>query len=698
MPRRAVRLVTYAWGKPYIDKLLDFTLASVLSPRNLPRLAEACDCTLVVVTEEAWFDYVRAHPLVKRLELISALRLVPLDDLVSESWQYGITLAHALFRGFADLGDTMTDTYTLFLNADFVLADGSYERLIPHMEAGHRAILAPSYCAVEERIRPVLRVRATQNDGLITLPPREMAALILANRHNTIRAKTVNQDRFHFEYSDQFYWAFDEDTLLGHQMPISLVALRPERALDQISSFWDWGIVYDFCPSKELTVLGDSDDFLMLELRDDKTHIDLVRPGPGSPRAAASRMTGYITQYQVDNARFPLTLHAGAMPSDLGAARAALAAFAAEVLSHLPAAPIDHRDHQQWRYHKHHLELYQRMRPSWTEIAKAKATLAALEQDYDTRRAAIERSCRPALDRLTEAYGPRIEPLRRELCSPEPPGGTGVSPLRRELPTLPQPGKDALPHRLLRSIAAPSRPWHPLRPALAPLSKAAKFAQETKAARILLICRSTDILLRAIPAADQAISPDDLLAAVGEAHAPLFDLAVIQLATADVARAQELYDAILPRMRREGKVILLFINFGLLPSDLWQRDLAKALVVRAPRMRISFSGTRVSAFTLRFLRWSKRQRRSRVLGTALRLAGGPTALALALLANLSHRNRAGGTLSECTAACIEIDVEHTSPELSPPMVATLSPAPSQPVDLAPSGVFVAADTGATEVG
>jgi hypothetical protein len=218
MLRRAVRLVTYAWGKSHIDKLLDFTLASVLSPRDLPLLAEVCDRTLVVVTEEAWFDYIRAHTLVKRLEQVCALRLISLDDLVAESWQYGITLAHALVRGFAELGHAVTETYMLFLNADFVLADGSYERLIPHMEAGRRAILAPSYCAVEERVRPALRARAARNDGLIILPPREMAALILANRHNTIRAKTVNQDLFHFKYMDQFCWAFDEETLLAHQI------------------------------------------------------------------------------------------------------------------------------------------------------------------------------------------------------------------------------------------------------------------------------------------------------------------------------------------------------------------------------------------------------------------------------------------------------------------------------------------------
>ena len=46
----------------------------------------------------------------------------------------------------------MTDTYLLFLNADFILADGSYARLVPHMLREAPVLLAPSYCTVAERV------------------------------------------------------------------------------------------------------------------------------------------------------------------------------------------------------------------------------------------------------------------------------------------------------------------------------------------------------------------------------------------------------------------------------------------------------------------------------------------------------------------------------------------------------------------
>jgi hypothetical protein len=178
-----------------------------------------------------------------------------------------------------------------------------------------------------------------------------------------VRAKTINQRLVHLEYMDQCYWDVDADTLLGHQMPISLVAMRPEVALSDIGSFWDWGITYDFCPSQRLTVLGDSDDFLMLELRAEAAHLDLVWVGPTTAEAAASRML-HITQYQIDVGRFPLTLHSRDLPPGAASAHAALQRFVDELSCYLRPKAKEHRDHPDWLYHKEHLKRYHEEGPT----------------------------------------------------------------------------------------------------------------------------------------------------------------------------------------------------------------------------------------------------------------------------------------------------------------------------------------------
>jgi len=240
-------------------------------------------------------------------------------------------------------------------------------------------------------------------------------------------------------------------------------------------------------------------------------------------------------------------------------------------------------------------------------------------------------------------------------------------------PALRRPGKTPLPLRLLRSAAQPSRPWHPLRSALAPVLKAATRAQKTKAGRVLLVCRSSDILLRAIPTATDAISPEHLLlGTMSEAHASCFDLCIVQLASGEMRRAQELYNAILPRMRNDGKVVLLWINFELAPFALWQEDLTKALVVRAPGVKIWYTRTRIGALSLRFIHRLTQYRSSRALRMALRIAGAPASMALAVMANLSPQNHRDGPASPCTAIRFEIDIERKPPHSGLDMASALA--------------------------
>ena len=87
------------------------------------------------------------------------MRLVGLDDLIAAPDKYGMALSYVLHRGFADLGEEMTDSWQIFLNADFVLADGSLRALLPHLARGRRIVASPSYCVNEAAVIPELRQR-----------------------------------------------------------------------------------------------------------------------------------------------------------------------------------------------------------------------------------------------------------------------------------------------------------------------------------------------------------------------------------------------------------------------------------------------------------------------------------------------------------------------------------------------------------
>ena len=60
-------------------------------------------------------------------------------------------------------------------------------------------------------------------------------------------------------YADQFYWSIDDGTLIGYQMPVSIVGLRPERYVAEPNSYWDYGLIWEYCPRGQICVIGDSD-------------------------------------------------------------------------------------------------------------------------------------------------------------------------------------------------------------------------------------------------------------------------------------------------------------------------------------------------------------------------------------------------------------------------------------------------------
>jgi hypothetical protein len=344
--RKTVRLVTTAWGDSYVSTALEIMIPALLAPGNLPALAQDFDLEFAIATESANFDRIRNSDAMRRLSRFAKPILRSIDDLVDHPAGYGQALTRALHRGFDDLGEAMVGANLMFLNADFIVADGSYRNLGRHILAGEQIVFAPSYCAISEAVeRPLVDAR-NRNDGVLQMKPRDLAQLILDFRHMTIRAKTVNRRFMHMHVTDQFYWEVGANTLLGRQLPISLVYMRPERAYLEPICFWDYAVISMACPNAPRKVLGDSDEFLMLELRKGKTFEELMRIGRQEMPEIAKGL-GYMTPDQFEMGRYDLTLHSGDLPATIGAERAKLAAFVDEIYRLLPPPSSAHR-HKFW--------------------------------------------------------------------------------------------------------------------------------------------------------------------------------------------------------------------------------------------------------------------------------------------------------------------------------------------------------------
>jgi len=349
---KLARLIIPVWGERYVNKVLAITLPAVLAAGNLPALSRLFDVELVLVTESRLFDMVRGSPSFQAVSRICDVRLVPLDDLISNVYgDYGMVLTYALFRGFADLGARMTEVFLLLLNADFIISNNSLRHIGWLMSQGNRVILAPSFRVVLEDLSPRLEASVDPRTYSLSLTSRELAKLALANKHPTVEARTINQRLRHLVWMDQYYWYVDDDTMIGYQSPMALVAIRPERVVTEPSTFWDYGFIPDAAPSAAVTYIGDSDDFFMIELQSQDAGRDMMRIGWLSLDELARTEAARATKEHRESSKQLLIIHAEDLPPDfqnfVGASRVFMGAFDRR-LPPIPAPHIDHPVLGQW--------------------------------------------------------------------------------------------------------------------------------------------------------------------------------------------------------------------------------------------------------------------------------------------------------------------------------------------------------------
>jgi hypothetical protein len=529
---------------------------------------------------------------------------------------------------------------------------------------------------------------------ILEVPCRDLARMVLDHRHNTIRAKTINQNKIHFEYMDQAYWKVDKNILLGRQMPISLVAMRPELALTDINTFWDWGVVYEFCPSRKLTVIGDSDEFLMLELRDCETHRDLIRRGPTTPKAAASRMTGYITQYQIDAGRFPLTLHASGLPDGVAEAHASLQGFIDGLISYFPSTPADHRDHSQWRYHKEHLRRYHEEKARAAEAKQLAGELARLAAERDKERSLIwrrreqaleliERQFAEALGQLTARFDPALAALRMRLeahqgtNNPLPADDSATEPGAVLLPIArPSSGLFSRIHKSLLGDVPRTPPWHPLHLAYRDVMLALVAVAADRPINILLVGNADSPMVRRVgefPGEHFRVSAASLLKGgveSGMTTLPVFDFCIIELSRIDLPHVRELQETVVRRLRKDGQILMYWINFaGESGADL-ERDLVSSLALRGQQMSIGFVSSGTARLAVRLSQWAS----SRVRMWHGVLAGGALLVAAvcALLASVTKRHVQSASIPSSNCLGMIIKIRH-APEPSRPFSEPVEP-------------------------
>ncbi|WP_213741192.1 hypothetical protein [Bradyrhizobium sp. dw_411] len=344
--RLKVRFLTVIWGTRYIEEFAKVSLPSYLAAGNLPFMAAETDLEIVVMTSMESRDKFEERDYLDKLKAFCTVRYILIDDLITNG-NYGVTLTLAYARGIRDSGPEQTNTHFVFMNSDFVLAEGSLKTLVAKLREGHRAIMAPSLRACSEAVVPVLIDAVDQASGTLTMSPRPMVQLAFDNLHPTVIGKTVTQDFVTCTNHNQIYWQVDRKTLLGRYHLIFMLAIKPEVPMGLVNSYCDYGLIPELVPSGDFSIIDDSDGFFMLELQSAEQEKGYLRCAYTSPEQIAAELSSWATREHRRFAEVDVVFRSGDLPAGLAQVRAEAARFMSELNRHMTPPP-DHVDHFYW--------------------------------------------------------------------------------------------------------------------------------------------------------------------------------------------------------------------------------------------------------------------------------------------------------------------------------------------------------------
>jgi hypothetical protein len=342
----AYSIIVPVWGSTHVARFLDWVIPSWLSPSNIPHLASSATVDLILLTSRADHDGITRHPITAMLAAHCKLRFVEIDDLIPGGAPT-VTLSLAFARGVATAVDQGRKPNIIFLNADFLLSDGSLASVAKRFEAGQQILLCPSIRVIETQVMPEFE-RMRNPDGSMTVPAREAVRLALGALHPTVIACRVDQPLLQSSHPNQFFWRVDPTALLLRAFLLFPLAVTPKKAPDPVDTYCDYGWIGTLAPGAPIDIVQTTDEFFAIELAPEGQELGFVRPGSVDLDDIAHRISVWANDFSRAQPLTALIFNSADVSKEaLDLAVAISQTFIADLLGRLgPAPPLS--NHSYW--------------------------------------------------------------------------------------------------------------------------------------------------------------------------------------------------------------------------------------------------------------------------------------------------------------------------------------------------------------
>ncbi len=341
------KILIPVWGEVYIDRLVKFTLSSMLASGNLKALRDKCDSVeIVFITTKFSKCYINKQDILKQLNQYASISHCLIDDLLPINY-YGVILTLGYERAIMqDSPETQVQTNYIFLNADFVMSNNLLSTIVDKMDDGFSAILSPSLRASAESVMHKLSPSIT-NDMILDLPPRDMVNLALQDLHPMVIASIID-GKLDTTIAHQFFVKPNANLLIGRFFILFMLCIKPERPMQHVSSYCDYSFIPELCPSSNYCVLSDSDEGFLLELAPQEQEAEHIIFEKQSIADVYQRMQSWVTKEQYDYSKQSIYFHTKDLSSHIPEEKI-LNDRLEKLYAHLDKVPrVSHINHPFW--------------------------------------------------------------------------------------------------------------------------------------------------------------------------------------------------------------------------------------------------------------------------------------------------------------------------------------------------------------
>lgn len=251
-----IRIAVGVWGDWHTRAMVKLNFATLLSPGNVPAIADRCRLIFDIHTREFDKAYILASPEYEALKQYCDFEFKVIDELILED----PIAAHKLPWNEATEKARENGEFVCFYHPDIAWSDGSFTHLANLIASGKKAIFKGFMRVVDTTFENALVENFRDEDGAITIAPRALVKLGLEHLH-PMMASYDRRSLFFPSHTEMIVWPVPGEgihcRILAREMFIfdpNTVAHNPNLLLESAPS------------ADAVEMVGNSDDLFAVSL------------------------------------------------------------------------------------------------------------------------------------------------------------------------------------------------------------------------------------------------------------------------------------------------------------------------------------------------------------------------------------------------------------------------------------------------